>query len=535
MTIGAGGPRYILAGDTGTYSVALQNLGNIDAPYTYFSVGVPVLPPTGTNLVLDNLPYLQFESNVSGASLTGTEQDLPWATLDATNNINGELLTSGYLLDEAAGAFTGFTFNIDTYPGLKALHDHDWEEFKAQIYAAFPQYAQEDILKDGPQDLDKITPGLTGLWDTFGDVPALFQIPAIPFEFNIVATATSMTRQEFVDQQITEADLLRNAILADPTASPALYTLAADQTTWEQMYLASLEETGILLPDGTTPPIRTEPPVESAVATLAAGILVGPAGQQIISTGDLSDFFNDVKTWYGNDPGAVAPSDPNGLGFTANSLSFFGLLSNANAIPATPTFAQFNQNSSLPTTFQAFTVYVPWVPWEQRGGAIPADYAIDGITPDNNQNFFPLNLDQFYANAGAFAGAASVQGPFTLDTNGFVPVGQPLPFTVTFQNDPSAAGYTHQIRITVPLDSSVDQQTFQLGDIQIGNITVHIPAGHSLYQGDFDFTESNGFILRALARRHRFEQPRRHLADSGHRSPHRPAPARPDERTASAQ
>src|SRR5262249_12665583 len=34
VTIGVGGPRFIFAGDTGTYSVALQNLGNIDSPYT---------------------------------------------------------------------------------------------------------------------------------------------------------------------------------------------------------------------------------------------------------------------------------------------------------------------------------------------------------------------------------------------------------------------------------------------------------------------------------------------------------------------
>src|SRR4029077_6795230 len=40
VTIGVGGPRFILAGDTGTYSVALLNQGNLDAPYTVFTVGV---------------------------------------------------------------------------------------------------------------------------------------------------------------------------------------------------------------------------------------------------------------------------------------------------------------------------------------------------------------------------------------------------------------------------------------------------------------------------------------------------------------
>ena len=66
-----------------------------------------------------------------------------------------------------------------------------------------------------------------------------------------------MTRQEFINQQLQQADQLRTAILADTTASPALYTLAADKSTWDKMYLASLEESGLLLPDGTAPPIRT--------------------------------------------------------------------------------------------------------------------------------------------------------------------------------------------------------------------------------------------------------------------------------------
>ena len=43
VTIGVGGPRFILAGDSGTYSVALQNLGNINAPYVEFNVGIPQL------------------------------------------------------------------------------------------------------------------------------------------------------------------------------------------------------------------------------------------------------------------------------------------------------------------------------------------------------------------------------------------------------------------------------------------------------------------------------------------------------------
>src|SRR5262249_58224334 len=123
--------------------------------------------------------------------------------------------------------------------------------------------------------------------------------------------------------------------------------------TGEDMYRASLEETGLLMPAGTVPPISTEPQVVSAVATLAAGILAGPAGQQVLTTGSLSDFLNHVKTWYGNDPTQITPFDPNAPGFTSNSLGFFGLLQNPNPIPQLPTYAQYNLGLSLPTTFEA--------------------------------------------------------------------------------------------------------------------------------------------------------------------------------------
>ena len=61
--LGLGGARTILAGDSQDYSVQLDNLGNIDAPYTFFQVGVPQL---GTNYLVYNLPYLTFSSDVSG-------------------------------------------------------------------------------------------------------------------------------------------------------------------------------------------------------------------------------------------------------------------------------------------------------------------------------------------------------------------------------------------------------------------------------------------------------------------------------------
>ncbi len=73
-----GGPRFILAGDTGTYSVSLQNLGNINAPYVEFNVGIPQLSnaePTNpsdpniadpVNVNLDDLPYVEVDTDLGG-------------------------------------------------------------------------------------------------------------------------------------------------------------------------------------------------------------------------------------------------------------------------------------------------------------------------------------------------------------------------------------------------------------------------------------------------------------------------------------
>ncbi|MCH5373133.1 MAG: hypothetical protein JJ992_04105, partial [Planctomycetes bacterium] len=496
VTIGLGGPRFIFAGDTGTYSVALQNLGNVDAPYTFFNVGIPEL---GIHQLLYNLPYVRFFSNLRGAPEGGDVEDLPWAELKSDVNLDGNVTAGGYLLDEPADGFTGFTFEVGTYLGLRELHDHAFEELKSKLYAAFPEHAEADTLAAGPEALDLIYPGLYFLWSVFGAIPSLLDIPLIPFQFHVVASSTTMTRDEFVEHSLEEAGRLRQAVLGDDTASPSLITLAADPNTWNNMYLASLEEAGLLRPDGIVPPVRENPKIISLMATLAGGILIGPAGEEILTTGSLNDFFQQVRVWYGHDPDAIAEYDPDPPGFTGDSLSFFGLLQNANPTAVFPTFDDYDLGLSTRTHFQAFRVYVPWVPFEKRGAGIPAEYQVTGITPDNENAFFPLNLEPYYDSPSADAGAASMTGPFTVESSGFVPAEEPLPFTVHFQNDPASSSHTSEIRVVTPLDPNLDARSFRLGDLKVGDITVHIPNSRSLFQGDFDFTDSLGFLLRVSA------------------------------------
>ena len=80
VMIGIGGPRTILASDTGTYSVALANMGNIDAPYTFFQIG---LPEMGINEGVAELPYAQLTSNVRGGPDEGPLSGEAWAELEA--------------------------------------------------------------------------------------------------------------------------------------------------------------------------------------------------------------------------------------------------------------------------------------------------------------------------------------------------------------------------------------------------------------------------------------------------------------------
>ena len=421
---------------------------------------------------------------------------LPWAELNSAANTSGTVQAGGYLFDQPADGFTGFTFEVLTYAGLRELHDHAFEELKAKLYAAFPEHAEADTLAAGPEALDLIYPGLTLLWQIFGAIPSFLDIPLVPFQFHVVASATSMSRDEFIAHSVGEAEKLREAILADDDASSSLLTLAADQGTWSAMYLASLEDTGLLRPDGDVPPIRENPKIVSLMATLATGILAGPAGEEIVTNGSLSDFFDQVRVWYGHDANLESEIDPDAPNFTGDSLGLFGLLQNANATPVFPSFDEYDLGLSNPTQFQAFRVYAPWVAFEDRGAGIPADYQIRGITPDNETAFFPFNLDEFYENQPGGTSAASLTGPFTIETGGFVPAEEALPFTVNFQNDPSSPSHTNEVRVITELDPNVEARSFRLGDLKVGDITVHIPNGRSLFQGDFDFTGALGFLLR---------------------------------------
>ncbi len=510
VSIGIGGPRVIFAGDVGTYSVTFQNISNLDAPYTFFQVGTPEL---GLNPQVYGLPYQQFFTNVRGTpeGAIGTpNESVPWVSLDSITNTSGQQETAGYLLDQRADGYAAFTFNLATYPGLREMSERAFDEFRDQMAKKFPDLdalladgqggleAWWEALKEQAGEIDPALPALLGAIDFPGIFESTVAVPGecetlfIPDRTHVYAAATSMTRDEFVAHQRQQASDLRASIIADPDAPAALLALAADERIWGDLYLAALEDAQLLRPDGAEPPIRTQQQIVSMMAMLASGVLFGPAGSDIRATGDVLGFFEQLRTWYGHNDRQLA--DVDFYEVRGSDKCGEGLI----PVPALPEFADFDLQLSNPTRFEAFRVYVPWLPFEDRGAGLPIDFQVNGPQPVDGGGLEDLNLAALLAGEAGNR-LASITGPLTIDTGGWLPSGQPLPYTIAMENAENASQYVSEIQVVAELDSDLNARSFALGDMKIGEITIHVPGSRPSFQGEFDLTDSQGFVLRVSA------------------------------------
>ena len=122
--------------------------------------------------------------------------------------------------------------------------------------------------------------------------------------------------------------------------------MAADAVSWTNLYLTALQQAGVLRPVDVPPQIYQDPHLASLTATLAAGILAGPAGDQILTDGNLPAFFAKVRQWYGDDPTVLAPGVVPGSNFL---------------YAAPPSAAQLDLHAASPTHSESFKVYVRYV------------------------------------------------------------------------------------------------------------------------------------------------------------------------------
>ncbi|MCB1999602.1 MAG: hypothetical protein KDH91_03880, partial [Rhodoferax sp.] len=510
VTIGIGGPRVILAGDQALYSVALQGISNLDTPYTYFEVGVPQLL---FNPIVYGLPYLEFYTNVRGdpeGAEGSANAGVPWVEMESITNTIGQLSTSGFLYDQPADGFSGFSLNLTTYPGLKEMHEKAFDAFRGKMASYFPEL--DELLDGGPNALDdwwsavqdkaeELQPGLGAamaqlpfmdLYNQNEAVPDDCVVPFIPFRFHIYATATSMTRAEYVAFQSQQIRDLRTAILESDDAPGSLVALAADEQSFVDLYLAALEEAELLRPEGDTPPIRTQQHIVSLMTVIASGILFGPAGQEIRSDGDLLGFFDQLRALYGHEQNRLADIE---YWDERSSDCYTGEV----PVPAIPEFINYDMGLSTPTHFEAFRVYVPWMPFEDRGAGLPPEFQINGPAAVGGDEFVTLDFSQYLGGTASQGRLASITGPQTFDTQGWLPVDQALPYTVNFENSSASSRYVNEVRVVTQLDPDLDPRSFQLGDIRIGDITIDIPDGRTNFQGEFDFVATRGFLLRVSA------------------------------------
>jgi subtilase family serine protease len=481
-TIGLGGPRVVPAGQAGLYGITLQSLTNVDTPYVYFEFGAPDI---GDNGEIFGLPFVTFNSNVRGAP-DGVREDVGWASLDSEVNTDGFMMAPGYALDVTAGGFVGMSFTALTYAGLKEIGARDFAAFQRAVYDARPDLAATHVY----DTLASLTGKLKAIFtDPNSEILDRCQPLYIPFRFNVFAAATPMTRAEFVERQSAEAEKLRVAILGDVKANAALVNLAADAQAWKLAHLAALEESGLLRPEDVAPPIRLDPKVISTLAVLASGVLVGPAGQEIVSPSSLSAFFAQVHKWYGDKPRTMAPI----AGYDVRGSEDGDCPEYDIPIPALPTFEQHDLGLTHPTYFETFNIFSPWL------GFTPSGELPDFASVAASSDIKALDLQALFEAAAGSNASAAMSGPEGVGPESYVPANTALPYTIRFENPSTATTTANEVRIVANIDENLNPRSFRLGDLKIGDIAVHVPTDRAVFQGEFDLRNSKGFVLRVSA------------------------------------
>jgi RHS repeat-associated protein len=93
-----------------------------------------------------------------------------------------------------------------------------------------------------------------------------------------------------------------------------------------------------------------------------------------------------------------------------------------------------------------------------------------------------------------------ITGPGGFGPSGFVSSNQSFPYTIQFQNQPTATAPAQVVEVTETLDPNLDWSTFQLGDFGFGGIEVVAPPGLSAYSTRLDLRSTLGLFVDVTAR-----------------------------------
>jgi RHS repeat-associated protein len=90
-------------------------------------------------------------------------------------------------------------------------------------------------------------------------------------------------------------------------------------------------------------------------------------------------------------------------------------------------------------------------------------------------------------------------GPGGFGPEQFIAPGGKLPYTIDFQNIPTALASAAQVVVTQPLDDDLDLDTFELGDFGFGDVRVTVPAGRQFYHTRLDLRSTRGVFVDVTA------------------------------------
>ncbi|MEM9826972.1 MAG: CARDB domain-containing protein, partial [Planctomycetota bacterium] len=427
VNVGVGGPGQIDLGSTGAYGIPVENLSNVDIPYTIIEYAFPNVE---NNSDLIDGPAIQFETGLRDdlhviAPLFDSISTFDFGEIEPELNLDGVLTGRAIAIDLPASGVTEIGSLITIYPGLA------------------------EKLEEDPDFLNNLLPG---------------QLEDLAFDFYVAAAATPMTSAEYIDYQLGEAERLRQAILADAEAPADFASIAADEVVFGDLFLQSLANLGLLREEDTPPTATPSSDNVNAFFNLIGAMINGDAGQNIladvgtdlVSAGsELRALINKLRGYYGHTEDVFSGGD------VGNRDDFDLRLSN-------------------PTSFVTYTLRAG--PPEELIGEIADELVFD--TGDLGSAISP---DVF------------VDGPDGFGEDVDVPIATPLPYSVTATFPAESNQAAQEIRVLVPLDDTLDERSFQLTDIRLGDRTIPLPPGRPSFVGEFDFFQSDGYVLQVTA------------------------------------
>ena len=93
----------------------------------------------------------------------------------------------------------------------------------------------------------------------------------------------------------------------------------------------------------------------------------------------------------------------------------------------------------------------------------------------------------------------NIIGPAGFGDQNFVTLNQTLPYTIDFENEPTAGLPAQQVIVTQQLDPGLNWESFRLGSFGWGGQVFQVPADSAFYQTTIDLTQQDGYLVEVTA------------------------------------